>query len=223
MESEENIYSKEFIERLNNQQLPSANSGSVLKNPNTKLFVIIGLVVAVVLALVGGFSYLSSQRASRKLSMINNLNDISNQSLEITKSYQNSINDVKIRVINEHFFQSLPGLTASVKQYIEKTYTKEQKEDFKKHKVLQKQAIKEITDRLRKADLNESLTRIYTQELNALIQQNIDQIHQIIQSGYYKKHTEFIKSMEEHYAKFLKIQTEITELEEAKLKAQKQP
>ena len=213
MENEENIYSKEFIERLNNQ--PATNAKSPLAKNQTFKF---GLVALIVLVLVGGIvlalSVVSTTRANNRVNFIKNLRIIGDQSYNITKQYQNKINSVKIRIINEHFFQSVTGMNNDVSAYVEKIYTKEQKTKLNKEISSRKESLKAITERLTKADLNENLTRTYIQELSAILDQVIDAIYKVVNSKFYNR--DFTATMEKHYNQMLKIQSEIKELENAK-------
>ena len=103
MESEENIYSKEFIERLNNQNAPAVSAGPVRIQTAglwIKIAIIAGVLVMAGVALA--LNAMSAERARQRILLINNLTALSVQSHEVTKKYQNNINDTKIRVVNEH-------------------------------------------------------------------------------------------------------------------------
>ena len=174
MESEENIYSKEFIERLNNQNAPAVSAGPVRIQTAglwIKIAVILGVLLMAGVALA--LNAMAAERARQQIVLINNLTALSVQSHEVTKKYQNNINDTKIRVVNEHFFQSLFGLNNDLEAYTKKVYSKEQdkvlKDDLKKTKT----SLQDIFDRLHKADLNETLSRSYIHELTSLLDQNI--------------------------------------------------
>lgn len=217
MESEENIYSKEFIERLNNQNAPAVSAGSVRIQTAglwIKIAIIAGVLVMAGVALA--LNAMSTERARQRILLINNLTALSVQSHEVTKKYQNNINDTKIRVVNEHFFQSLFGLNNDLEAYTKKVYSKEQdkvlKEDLKKTKT----SLQDIFDRLHKADLNETLSRSYIHELTSLLDQNITALQKAINSGYYGK--ELVEQLKKHNTELLKVQAEIKNLEEQRAK-----
>jgi len=217
MESEENIYSKEFIERLNNQNAPAVSAGPVRIQTAglwIKIAIIAGVLVMVGVALA--LNAMSAERARQRILLINNLTALSVQSHEVTKKYQNNINDTKIRVVNEHFFQSLFGLNNDLEAYTKKVYSKEQdkvlKDDLKKTKT----SLQDIFDRLHKADLNETLSRSYIHELTSLLDQNITALQKVINSGYYGK--ELVEQLKKHNTELLKVQAEIKNLEEQRAK-----
>lgn len=217
MESEENIYSKEFIERLNNQNAPAVSAGPVRIQTAglwIKIAIIAGVLVMVGVALA--LNAMSAERARQRILLINNLTTLSVQSHEVTKKYQNNINDTKIRVVNEHFFQSLFGLNNDLEAYTKKVYSKEQdkvlKDDLKKTKT----SLQDIFDRLHKADLNETLSRSYIHELTSLLDQNITALQKAINSGYYSK--ELVEQLKKHNTELLKVQAEIKNLEEQRAK-----
>ena len=217
MESEENIYSKEFIERLNNQNAPAVSAGPVRIQTAglwIKIAIIAGVLVMVGIALA--LNAMAAERARQQIVLINNLTALSVQSHEVTKKYQNNINDTKIRVVNEHFFQSLFGLNNDLEAYTKKVYSKEQdkvlKDDLKKTKT----SLQDIFDRLHKADLNETLSRSYIQELASLLDQNITALQKAINSGYYGK--ELVEQLKKHNTELLKVQAEIKNLEEQRAK-----
>ncbi len=217
MESEENIYSKEFIERLNNQNAPAVSAGPV-RIQTTGLWIKIA-IIAGVLVMAGvalALNAMSAERARQRILLINNLTALSVQSHEVTKKYQNNINDTKIRVVNEHFFQSLFGLNNDLEAYTKKVYSKEQdkvlKDDLKKTKT----SLQDIFDRLHKADLNETLSRSYIHELTSLLDQNITALQKAINSGYYGK--ELVEQLKKHNTELLKVQAEIKNLEEQRAK-----
>jgi hypothetical protein len=217
MESEENIYSKEFIERLNNQNAPAVSAGPVRIQTTglwIKIAIIAGVLVMAGVALV--LNAMSAERARQRILLINNLTALSVQSHEVTKKYQNNINDTKIRVVNEHFFQSLFGLNNDLEAYTKKVYSKEQdkvlKDDLKKTKT----SLQDIFDRLHKADLNETLSRSYIHELTSLLDQNITALQKAINSGYYGK--ELVEQLKKHNTELLKVQAEIKNLEEQRAK-----
>ena len=217
MESEENIYSKEFIERLNNQNAPAVSAGPV-RIQTTGLWIKIA-IIAGVLVMAGvalALNAMSAERARQRILLINNLTALSVQSHEVTKKYQNNINDTKIRVVNEHFFQSLFGLNNDLEAYTKKVYSKEQdkvlKDDLKKTKT----SLQDIFDRLHKADLNETLSRSYIHELTSLLDQNITALQKAINSGYYGK--ELVEQLKKHNMELLKVQAEIKNLEEQRAK-----
>lgn len=217
MESEENIYSKEFIERLNNQNALAVSAGPVRIQTAglwIKIAIIAGVLVMVGVALA--LNAMSAERARQRILLINNLTTLSVQSHEVTKKYQNNINDTKIRVVNEHFFQSLFGLNNDLEAYTKKVYSKEQdkvlKDDLKKTKT----SLQDIFDRLHKADLNETLSRSYIQELTSLLDQNITALQKAINSGYYSK--ELVEQLKKHNTELLKVQAEIKNLEEQRAK-----
>lgn len=217
MESEENIYSKEFIERLNNQNAPAVSAGPV-RIQTTGLWIKIA-IIAGVLVMAGvalALNAMAAERARQQIVLINNLTALSVQSHEVTKKYQNNINDTKIRVINEHFFQSLFGLNNDLEAYTKKVYSKEQdkvlKDDLKKTKT----SLQDIFDRLHKADLNETLSRSYIHELTSLLDQNITALQKAINSGYYGK--ELVEQLKKHNTELLKVQAEIKNLEEQRAK-----
>ena len=217
MESEENIYSKEFIERLNNQNGPAVSAGPVRIQTAglwIKIAIIAGVLVMVGVALA--LNAMSTERARQRILLINNLTALSVQSHEVTKKYQNNINDTKIRVVNEHFFQSLFGLNNDLEAYTKKVYSKEQdkvlKDDLKKTKT----SLQDIFDRLHKADLNETLSRSYIHELTSLLDQNITALQKAINSGYYGK--ELVEQLKKHNTELLKVQVEIKNLEEQRAK-----
>jgi hypothetical protein len=217
MESEENIYSKEFIERLNNQNAPAVSAGPVRIQTAglwIKIAIIAGVLVMVGVALA--LNAMSAERARQRILLINNLTALSVQSHEVTKKYQNNINDTKIRVVNEHFFQSLFGLNNDLEAYTKKVYSKEQdkvlKDDLKKTKT----SLQDIFDRLHKADLNETLSRSYIHELTSLLDQNITALQKAINSGYYSK--ELVEQLKKHNTELLKVQAEIKNLEEQRAK-----
>lgn len=217
MESEENIYSKEFIERLNNQNAPAVSAGPIQIQTAglwIKIAIIAGVLVMAGVALA--LNAMSAERARQRILLINNLTALSVQSHEVTKKYQNNINDTKIRVVNEHFFQSLFGLNNDLEAYTKKVYSKEQdkvlKEDLKKTKT----SLQDIFDRLHKADLNETLSRSYIQELTSLLDQNITALQKAINSGYYSK--ELVEQLKKHNTELLKVQAEIKNLEEQRAK-----
>lgn len=217
MESEENIYSKEFIDRLNNQNAPVGGS-TPMKIQTTGLWLKIVIAVAVLLmaAVALGLNAMAAERARQRIFLINNLSGLSLQSHDVTKQYQNNINDTKIRVINEHFFQSLFGLNNDLEAYTKKVYSKEQNKALKDDLKQTKASLKNIFDRLHKADLNETLARSYTQELNSLLDQNITALQKVINSGYYNK--ELIEQLKKHNTELLKVQAEIKNLEEQRAK-----
>ena len=159
---------------------------------------------------------MSAERARQRILLINNLTALSVQSHEVTKKYQNNINDTKIRVVNEHFFQSLFGLNNDLEAYTKKVYSKEQdkvlKDDLKKTKT----SLQDIFDRLHKADLNETLSRSYIHELTSLLDQNITALQKAINSGYYGK--ELVEQLKKHNTELLKVQAEIKNLEEQRAK-----
>jgi hypothetical protein len=217
MESEENIYSKEFIERLNNQNAPVVSAGPVRIQTAglwIKIAIIAGVLVMAGVALA--LNAMSAERARQRILLINNLTALSVQSHEVTKKYQNNINDTKIRVVNEHFFQSLFGLNNDLEAYTKKVYSKEQdkvlKDDLKKTKT----SLQDIFDRLHKADLNETLSRSYIHELTSLLDQNITALQKAINSGYYGK--ELVEQLKKHNTELLKVQAEIKNLEEQRAK-----
>lgn len=217
MESEENIYSKEFIERLNNQNAPAVSAGPVRIQTASlwiKIAIIAGVLVMAGVALA--LNAMSAERARQRILLINNLTALSVQSHEVTKKYQNNINDTKIRVVNEHFFQSLFGLNNDLEAYTKKVYSKEQdkvlKDDLKKTKT----SLQDIFDRLHKADLNETLSRSYIHELTSLLDQNITALQKAINSGYYGK--ELVEQLKKHNTELLKVQAEIKNLEEQRAK-----
>jgi hypothetical protein len=217
MESEENIYSKEFIERLNNQNAPAVSAGPVRIQTAglwIKIAIIAGVLVMAGVALA--LNAMSVERARQRILLINNLTTLSVQSHEVTKKYQNNINDTKIRVVNEHFFQSLFGLNNDLEAYTKKVYSKEQdkvlKDDLKKTKT----SLQDIFDRLHKADLNETLSRSYIHELTSLLDQNITALQKAINSGYYGK--ELVEQLKKHNTELLKVQAEIKNLEEQRAK-----
>ena len=217
MESEENIYSKEFIERLNNQNAPAVSAGPVRIQTAglwIKIAVILGVLLMAGVALA--LNAMAAERARQRILLINNLTALSVQSHEVTKKYQNNINDTKIRVVNEHFFQSLFGLNNDLEAYTKKVYSKEQdkvlKEDLKKTKT----SLQDIFDRLHKADLNETLSRSYIHELTSLLDQNITALQKAINSGYYGK--ELVEQLKKHNTELLKVQAEIKNLEEQRAK-----
>ena len=217
MESEENIYSKEFIERLNNQNAPAVSAGPVRIQTAglwIKIAIIAGVLVMAGVALA--LNAMSAERARQRILLINNLTALSVQSHEVTKKYQNNINDTKIRVVNEHFFQSLFGLNDDLEAYTKKVYSKEQdkvlKDDLKKTKT----SLQDIFDRLHKADLNETLSRSYIHELTSLLDQNITALQKVINSGYYSK--ELVEQLKKHNTELLKVQAEIKNLEEQRAK-----
>ena len=217
MESEENIYSKEFIDRLNNQNAPAVSAGPV-RIQTTGLWIKIA-IIAGVLVMAGvalALNAMSAERARQRILLINNLTALSVQSHEVTKKYQNNINDTKIRVVNEHFFQSLFGLNNDLEAYTKKVYSKEQdkvlKDDLKKTKT----SLQDIFDRLHKADLNETLSRSYIHELTSLLDQNITALQKAINSGYYGK--ELVEQLKKHNTELLKVQAEIKNLEEQRAK-----
>jgi hypothetical protein len=217
MESEENIYSKEFIERLNNQNAPAVSAGPVRIQTAglwIKIAIIAGVLVMAGVALA--LNAMSAERARQRILLINNLTALSVQSHEVTKKYQNNINDTKIRVVNEHFFQSLFGLNNDLEAYTKKVYSKEQdkvlKDDLKKTKT----SLQDIFDRLHKADLNETLSRSYIHELTSLLDQNITALQKAINSGYYGK--ELVEQLKKHNTELLKVQAEIKNLEEQRAK-----
>jgi|GEM_PF-1183358 len=217
MESEENIYSKEFIERLNNQNAPAVSAGPVRIQTAglwIKIAIIAGVLVMAGVALA--LNAMSVERARQRILLINNLTALSVQSHEVTKKYQNNINDTKIRVVNEHFFQSLFGLNNDLEAYTKKVYSKEQdkvlKDDLKKTKT----SLQDIFDRLHKADLNETLSRSYIHELTSLLDQNITALQKAINSGYYGK--ELVEQLKKHNTELLKVQAEIKNLEEQRAK-----
>lgn len=217
MESEENIYSKEFIERLNNQNAPAVSAGPVRIQTAglwIKIAIIAGVLVMVGVALA--LNAMAAERARQRILLINNLTALSVQSHEVTKKYQNNINDTKIRVVNEHFFQSLFGLNNDLEAYTKKVYSKEQdkvlKDDLKKTKT----SLQDIFDRLHKADLNETLSRSYIHELTSLLDQNITALQKAINSGYYGK--ELVEQLKKHNTELLKVQAEIKNLEEQRAK-----
>lgn len=217
MESEENIYSKEFIERLNNQNAPAVSAGPVRIQTAglwIKIAIVAGVLVMAGVALA--LNAMSAERARQRILLINNLTALSVQSHEVTKKYQNNINDTKIRVVNEHFFQSLFGLNNDLEAYTKKVYSKEQdkvlKDDLKKTKT----SLQDIFDRLHKADLNETLSRSYIHELTSLLDQNITALQKVINSGYYGK--ELVEQLKKHNTELLKVQAEIKNLEEQRAK-----
>lgn len=217
MESEENIYSKEFIERLNNQNAPAVSAGPVRIQTAglwIKIAVILGVLLMAGVALA--LNAMAAERARQQIVLINNLTALSVQSHEVTKKYQNNINDTKIRVVNEHFFQSLFGLNNDLEAYTKKVYSKEQdkvlKDDLKKTKT----SLQDIFDRLHKADLNETLSRSYIHELTSLLDQNITALQKAINSGYYGK--ELVEQLKKHNTELLKVQAEIKNLEEQRAK-----
>ena len=217
MESEENIYSKEFIERLNNQNAPAVSAGPVRIQTAglwIKIAVILGVLLMAGVALA--LNAMAAERARQRILLINNLTALSVQSHEVTKKYQNNINDTKIRVVNEHFFQSLFGLNNDLEAYTKKVYSKEQdkvlKDDLKKTKT----SLQDIFDRLHKADLNETLSRSYIHELTSLLDQNITALQKVINSGYYGK--ELVEQLKKHNTELLKVQAEIKNLEEQRAK-----
>ena len=217
MESEENIYSKEFIDRLNNQNAPAVSAGPVRIQTAglwIKIAIIAGVLVMAGVALA--LNAMSAERARQRILLINNLTALSVQSHEVTKKYQNNINDTKIRVVNEHFFQSLFGLNNDLEAYTKKVYSKEQdkvlKDDLKKTKT----SLQDIFDRLHKADLNETLSRSYIHELTSLLDQNITALQKAINSGYYGK--ELVEKLKKHNTELLKVQAEIKNLEEQRAK-----
>jgi hypothetical protein len=217
MESEENIYSKEFIDRLNNQNAPAVSAGPVRIQTAglwIKIAIIAGVLVMAGVALA--LNAMSAERARQRILLINNLTALSVQSHEVTKKYQNNINDTKIRVVNEHFFQSLFGLNNDLEAYTKKVYSKEQdkvlKDDLKKTKT----SLQDIFDRLHKADLNETLSRSYIHELTSLLDQNITALQKAINSGYYGK--ELVEQLKKHNTELLKVQAEIKNLEEQRAK-----
>ena len=217
MESEENIYSKEFIDRLNNQNAPAVSADPV-RIQTTGLWIKIA-IIAGVLVMAGvalALNAMSAERARQRILLINNLTALSVQSHEVTKKYQNNINDTKIRVVNEHFFQSLFGLNNDLEAYTKKVYSKEQdkvlKDDLKKTKT----SLQDIFDRLHKADLNETLSRSYIHELTSLLDQNITALQKVINSGYYGK--ELAEQLKKHNTELLKVQAEIKNLEEQRAK-----
>lgn len=216
MESEENIYSKEFIERLNNQNAPTEVKVVGLKTPGLWVKIGIGLAILLMIGVAAGLSALSQQRAYQRIAFVNNLSALSLQSHDVAKKYQDKINDTKIRVVNEHFFQSLLGLNNDLDAYTKKVYSKDQikvlKDDLKQTKA----SLKNIFNRLHKADLNETLARSYTQELNSLLDQNITALQKVINSGYYNK--ELIEQLKKHNIELLKVQAEIKNLEEQRAK-----
>ena len=217
MESEENIYSKEFIERLNNQNAPAVSAGPIQIQTTglwIKIAIISGVLIMAGVALA--LNAMSAERARQRILLINNLTALSVQSHEVTKKYQNNINDTKIRVVNEHFFQSLFGLNNDLEAYTKKVYSKEQdkvlKDDLKKTKT----SLQDIFDRLHKADLNETLSRSYIHELTSLLDQNITALQKAINSGYYSK--ELVEQLKKHNTELLKVQAEIKNLEEQRAK-----
>lgn len=216
MESEENIYSKEFIERLNNQNASTIITPAGTPKPGFWLKISLGVGLLLLAIIVFGLSLLASARSREKITFINELSAMSLQSHEVTKKYQDAINDVKIRVVNEHFNQSMFGLNNDLKAYTDKAYDKEQAKKLTSDLQVQKEAVKLIFERLHKADLRETLARTYLQELNALLDQNITAIHKVVVSGYYNK--DFTKQMESHYTQLLSVQKEIQALEEEKAK-----
>ncbi len=217
MESEENIYSKEFIERLNNQNAPAVSAGPV-RIQTAGLWIKIAIIAGVLLmaGVALALNAMSAERARQRILLINNLTALSVQSHEVTKKYQNNINDTKIRVVNEHFFQSLFGLNNDLEAYTKKVYSKEQdkvlKDDLKKTKT----SLQDIFDRLHKADLNETLSRSYIHELTSLLDQNITALQKAINSGYYSK--ELVEQLKKHNTELLKVQAEIKNLEEQRAK-----
>lgn len=217
MESEENIYSKEFIDRLNNQHMSvSSSTPTRIHTTGLLLKIVIAVAFFLMIAVALGLNAMSAERARQRIFLINNLSSLSLQSHEVTKKYQNNINDTKIRVINEHFFQSLFGLNNDLDAYTKKVYSKEQLKVLKDDLKNTKSSLKNIFDRLHKADLNETLARSYTQELNSLLNQNITALQKVINSGYYNK--ELIEQLKKHNTELLKVQVEIKTLDEQRTK-----
>lgn len=216
MESEENIYSKEFIERLNNQNASSEVQVAGLNISNLWLKIGIGLAILLTAGVALGLNAMTAERARQRIFLINNLVALSSQSHQVTKKYQNNINDTKIRVINEHFFQSLFGLTNDLEAYTKKVYSKDQDKALKDDIEKTKASLKDVFDRLHKADLNETLSRGYTQELNSLLEQNITALQKVINSGYYDKN--LVEQLKKHHTELLKVQAEVKNLEEQRAK-----
>lgn len=212
MESEENIYSKEFIERLNNQNAPAEVKVVGLKTPGLWVKILIGLAILLMLGVALALNAMATQRARQRIFLINNLSAISLQSHEVTKKYQDKINDTKIRVINEHFFQSLFGLNNDLDAYTKKVYDKDQIKALKDDHKKTKESLKAIFDRLHKADLNETLARHYLQELKSLLDQNTTALQNVINSRYYNK--ELTDQLKNHNTELLKVQAEVKNLED---------
>ncbi len=218
MESEENIYSKEFIERLNNQSITVDSSEPRPKaGPSLWIKIAIGAGLLLMLGVMLMLNAMADARARERIALINNLSTLSNQTHEVTKKYQNNINDTEIRVVNEHFFQSLFGLNNAITNYTNSVYDKEQLKTYNAEIKNQKASLQEIFDRLHKADLNEALARTYIQELTSLLDQIITALQKAIWSGYYNQ--DFTSQLKNYYEELLKVQNEITTLEEKRAKS----
>lgn len=208
MENEENLYSKEFIERLNNQAFAD-NSNA--KSAKIGFFITIGVAIALaVIALLVAVAFMSSQ-AQARINLLNDLNVASVQSHDLTKQYQDKINNVQIRVLNKNFFQSLLGLNNDISTYTSTNYTKKQQEALAAALNVQKDTLKETTERLHNAEISETLTRTYLQELSLLLNQILNDLNKAIDSKAYDAN--FTAKLTEHRTKLLEIKKGIQELE----------
>lgn len=208
MENEENLYSKEFIERLNNQ----SQSAPETQSSKIGFFVAVGTAVLLVIIAFLALTSFISNNAKAKITLLNNLNVASIQSHDLTKQYQDKINNVKIRVINKNFFQSLLGLNNDITTYTTAHYTKEQQKALKDAMSVQKTEFKNTVNRLYNAEISETLARSYLQELLSLLNQILTQLEKVIKSRAYN--SEFTDQLKTHYDKLLEIKKSIQTLEE---------
>lgn len=219
MESEENIYSKEFIDRLNNNRTYNILTDDPRnQKPKTSLGFKVFLIVAVLFVIaLGVVAYnIFEARRKEKIKIVNDLYNLSVKSHDLTYRYQNMINDTQIRFVNKNFYQTLIGLNNDVKEYTKKTYTKEQRAELNAATKKELASLKNIIERLHKAELGETITRIYSQELSAIIDQVLDACYKIVKSNNYSK--TFADQVKKHYENLLSIRKDVKDLEEAKAK-----
>ncbi|MDO4870581.1 MAG: hypothetical protein Q3996_00580 [Candidatus Saccharibacteria bacterium] len=208
MENEENLYSKEFIERLNNQTLTAKPEA---KTSKIGFLIAVGAAALLIIVAFLAISTFISNKAKAKITLINELNVASVQSHDLTAQYQDKINNVKIRVINKNFFQSLLGLNNDLTEYTTKNYDKNQQASLAEAMTTQKTDFANTVSRLYNAEISETLARSYLQELSSLLNKILNHLEKAINSRVYDK--EFTNKLTTHYNKLLEIKKSIQSLE----------
>ncbi len=199
-ESTKKQYSEQFVQQLEAKKYQiedQENKPFFIKN---KLF-LFGLVAIVIAISFMIASFVINNQKSKQLNDLANLYFSVQKSKNASDKYQNLIDDVGMRAHNSNFYLTLSALEVTIDDY-------RQSLDKKKNRQVDAiietgdQSVKDVMEKLERAYLNETLDRVYLNQMLILINQIKTNINQIKKTN---KDQQFVQQLEQHYQSLDKI------------------
>ncbi len=197
-------YSKEFIKQLNSKpmlELEESQDPSIFTNK----FFIIGVISVFVILLIIMMLNVVSARKNKTLHSFSDLYFSVKKSKAASEKYNNMINDNSVRAINSNFHLTMTAIEADLDNY-KNTFSKEKTQKVNKIISQGDDTVSDVLNELETAYLNESLDRVYLNQMSILIDEMRLKIAEIIKNS---KTSDFTKRIKTHYQSLGEIKKSI--------------